>query len=110
MKTRNANTINADKWFHCMGMCRASSFNASTATLMAFIREESDLVAWFYKKLTGKTNESNDTIIKQLLDSLSDMEANMTGISCPFVKSCKCCCEKYLKLAPSINPDDWFWP
>lgn len=108
LKMRKANTKGADKWFHCMGMCRAASFNSSVATLSAFAREFSDIIAWYYKNIAGNTNDSNDTIIKQLLDSLSDMEANATGISCPASEDCKCCCEKYLNGAPSINPDDWF--
>jgi len=45
---------------------------------------------------------------KQFLDSLSDMEANKAGMSCPLWVSCECCCKKFHDQAPSIKPGDWF--
>ena len=107
MKMRKANTRGADKWFHCMGMCRASYFCPSVRA-MAILRELFDHAKRLWQERENTNEEILEAMIEQFKDSLSDMEANETGISCPFWRGCKCCCEKYLKQAPSIMPNDWF--
>ncbi len=107
MKMRKANTRGADKWFHCMGMCRASYFCPSVRA-MAILRELVDHAKRLWQERENTNEEILEAMIEQFKDSLSDMEANETGISCPFWRGCKCCCEKYLKQAPSIRPNDWF--
>ena len=93
IEMRNANVIGADKWFHCVSMCKASRHSLGITTLIALLREGSDLAIWKIKDIFGKTNESNDTFRKQLLDSLEDMNANLQGIECSEEKSCEeCCC------------------
>ena len=108
MKMREANTKNADKWFHCMGMCRAARVSASTATIAAFLREAFDLMKKYIEEGGGFSDDIARIMAEQLIDSIGDMNANFSGISCPPSKSCKECCEQYRCQAPSINADDWF--
>lgn len=104
---RKANTKGADKWFHCMGMCRASYFCSSVLSF-AVVRELFDNVKRLWKEKDGPKEEFLAEMKSQMRDSMRDMDANITGISCRFWEGCRCCCEKYRKQAPSINPDNWF--
>lgn len=93
---RKANVIGADKYFHCMAMCDAArSCGSSEATLnAAALREIFDLLKGRFQRPVHRDG-SPFTNEEHAADSLADMEANRTGASCPYNKTCACCCEKY---------------
>ena len=94
---RDANVIGADKWFHCLYMCRATrNGNLPNFTLLlAASREIFDLIKGrFFPGIDSKTKEKL-TELQHAIDSLEDMEANKIGINCPENKTCECCCSQY---------------
>ena len=99
---RDADTIGADKWFHCMGACRASRDcgNASLVDVLLRLRELTDLVR-------NRFDFSDDAIsaLEQAADSLADMGANYAGIRCPEDNTCECCCSPY--VVNGLDPADW---
>ena len=86
---REANTIGADKYFHCIGMCEATraSGNPNMVEALARIREIIDNIK---NRIVG-----HNTALEQAADSFADMEANRQGINCPPTESCECCCQGY---------------
>ncbi len=89
---RTANTIGADKYFHCIGMCKATrKSDRALVVFLAKLREVSDL-------LRKGVENGFKVPLKNAEDSLKDMEANMKGIDCPGDKTCEeCCCEYKVK-------------
>ena len=89
---RAANTIGADKYFHCIGMCKATrKSDRALVVFLAKLREVSDL-------LRKGVENGFKVPLKNAEDSLKDMEANMKGIDCPGDKTCEeCCCEYKVK-------------
>ena len=81
---RRANTIGADKYFHCLAHCCAAKKGArQTAVIIGLARELCDIC------------RKRDRLLEEFLDSMSDMEANQHGLNCPKDKSCKGWCSKY---------------
>ena len=89
---RAENTIGADKYFHCIGMCKATrKSDRALVVFLAKLREVSDL-------LRKGVENGFKVPLKNAEDSLKDMEANMKGIDCPSDKTCEeCCCEYKVK-------------
>jgi RHS repeat-associated protein len=82
---RKANTIGADKYFHCLAHCCSAKKGAKqTAAIIGLARELCDIC-----------RNKSDNLLKEFLDSMSDMEANQHGLNCPKDKSCKDWCAKY---------------
>jgi hypothetical protein len=93
MDMRLADVRGADKWFHCVHMCKAARHSQGITMLIALVREGTDLMIWSLKDYLGMTDMSNDNFTKQLMDSLDDMSANLQGIECDKNTSCEeCCC------------------
>ena len=94
---KEANIIGADKWFHCLYMCKATRESKSPNLVLSLgvLREIVDLLKGRFKgavdSKTGKKLEE----IEHALDSLEDMKANRKGIDCPPEKTCECCCNEY---------------
>jgi RHS repeat-associated protein len=83
-----ANTIGADKYFHCLGSCRASRKSSpKIVACLVFLREVYDNTA---NRVRGKR-----TPIEQAFDSVEDMAANRTGYNAPSNISCEKACEKH---------------
>lgn len=86
---KKANTIGADKYFHCIGMCKASrTSDSSIADALGRFREIFDNL----KNRFPGCRKLDD--LEQAADSFKDTEANRTGFNCPENKSCECCCKK----------------
>jgi len=83
---REANTIGADRWFHCMGSCKATRLcgSARVVDVLVRARELSDLV----RNRFDFSDDAN-TALEQAADSIGDMEANYQGIRCPEENTCK---------------------
>ncbi|MCC5846437.1 MAG: hypothetical protein JJU05_19475, partial [Verrucomicrobia bacterium] len=103
---REANTIGADNWFHCMAMCRAARNcgNPEFTDTMGIMRELTDLIKMRFRTPTHPDG-TPFTHIEQAEDSIEDMLANRTGIHCPSSETCECCCEQY--LPPGLDPNRW---
>jgi RHS repeat-associated protein len=80
---RDANTIGADKYFHCLANCRAATRGRTIPIVISLAREASDTVSHLKHPL------------ESLRDSLDDMKANRRGWSCPLDESCEQRCAKY---------------
>jgi len=108
LQMRDANIIGADKWFHCMAMCKASREHAGVALGAGIAREGFDLGKRAVLNAAAHLlrNEVEIMLFEQFLDSLEDMVANLTGIFCPLNQTCQCCCRPY--LVRGLNPGDWF--
>jgi hypothetical protein len=92
---RNANTIGADKYFHCLAHCRAAKKGATaTAAALGLGREIFDNVKNLY---TGNLGP-----IDQIMDSAKDMVANAQGLACPKDKTCEQQCSQY--VVPGLLP------
>ena len=94
---RDANVIGADKWFHCLYMCRATrNGNLPNFTLLlGALREIFDLIKGrFFPGVDSKTKKKLAEL-QHAIDSLEDMEANKIDINCPENKTCECCCSQY---------------
>ncbi|MFW5895707.1 MAG: hypothetical protein ACOCT9_03075, partial [archaeon] len=89
---RDANTIGADKYFHCMANCEASkkgTCGALTALVMSVLREELDLIRC--KSTLG--------------DCKADMIANMKGLK-GYVSALKC--KEICKPFRPKGLDSWY--
>jgi len=89
---KEANTIGADQYFHCIGMCKAARESSKNiADILARLREIGDnLKAGVTSCLDAQE------MLRIAEDSLTrDMPANRTGINCPEDKSCEECCKCY---------------
>ena len=85
-----ANVIGGDKYFHCVGMCKATRRSDKNVVIfLAKAKEVFDLI-----KDAIKNGRFSPTIQKAQ-DSLNDMVANSTGIDCPTSKTCEECCCPY---------------
>ena len=92
LEMREANTIGADKWFHCVAMCEAARFSVTTTEFMSALRETTD----FYKFLIEEnTDITMSSFVEYLNAIMSDLVANYTGITCRPPKRCKDCCCKF---------------
>ena len=94
---RDANVIGADKWFHCLYMCRATrNGNLPNFTLLlGALREIFDLIKGsFFPGVDSKTKKKLAEL-QHAIDSLEDMEAYKIDINCPENKTCECCCSQY---------------
>jgi RHS repeat-associated protein len=84
-KMRKANTIGADKYFHCMAHCESAKKGAvQTAAALGAAREFCDILR----------NKGGD-LWAEILDSMRDLAANLHGLNCPPDRSCKDWCSKY---------------
>jgi RHS repeat-associated protein len=82
---RKANTIGADRYFHCKAHCCAAKKGAkTTAAVLGLVREVCDMC-----------KNNSDNLWKQFIDSAKDMAANEHGLKCPKDKSCEDWCSKY---------------
>lgn len=81
---RKANTVGADKYFHCLAHCCSAKKGAKqTAAILGLVREICDVC-----------RNKSDNLLKEFVDSMSDMEANQHGLDCPKDKPCNDRCSK----------------
>ena len=94
---RDANIIGADKWFHCLYMCRsARAGNLPQLTLfLARMREVIDFLKGRISPAVDSRTKKKMSAMKHIMDSLDDMRANKIGINCSKELSCECCCSEY---------------
>jgi hypothetical protein len=100
---KDKNVIGADKYYHCLGHCRAArSGSKQAADALGRLRELEELtrqrLLWHldrYGIQIPKLKPKPITPIEHAQDTFEDYEANKTGFNCPTHLSCECCCEKY---------------
>ena len=94
---KEANIIGADKWFHCLYMCKATRESKSPNLVLSLgvLREIVDLLKGRFKGAVDSKIGKKLEEIEHALDSLEDMKANRKGIDCPPEKTCECCCNEY---------------
>ncbi len=94
---KEANIIDADKWFHCLYMCRsAREGNLPRFTLLlGLVREILEFVKGRFIPSIDSRTKKEIGAMEHLMDCLSDMEANGIGVDCPEELSCECCCAAY---------------
>ena len=86
---KDANTIGADRYFHCIGMCNAAR-NCGDKDMVEALGRVREIFDNVKNQLCG-----DNTALEQAADSFKDMEANRKGINCPEDQSCECCCQEY---------------
>ena len=103
LNMRKANTIGADKYFHCLAHCNlARATSKDFAKKMGRAREVSDnLLPYLLSGLRGEVSES---LKKGLADSKEDLAANNAGINCDCNKTCVECCTDYGNSDDPNNP------
>ncbi|UDQ98389.1 RHS repeat-associated core domain-containing protein [Lentisphaerota bacterium WC36G] len=107
----DANTIGADKYFHCLAHCQlARDTSSAEAEIAGIVREIIDNITRAFRAAPNGVQTGLqaylDELREQLLDSKEDYAANKAGIKCACNKdkSCKDCCTEYANSDDPNNP------
>ena len=108
MQMRRANTINADKWFHCVAMCKAARYARKTTISVSYLREITDTIKYCVsnpREAFDKDTVLSDEFWNYIDQCFEDLEANGVGIGCPQEKTCKECCCRF--LPNGLDETEW---